>query len=539
MLVCSHRRPPVPLVATRPSILDAVSKAAVIAALVGSAWGLAACEDDGAPTTPGSETATRPSAQAEVAKPTPQEPSGFVVLSAGTPLHRRPSAEAALTTFDPRTSGSFGEAFGAFEVVGHEAEWIRIRNLRAAEAEQHCALGWEAMQDFALTFWVRKTSLQSVTRRPVVKTFDDGTSVMLAAGTPMMLTESDGDALRWTALGPGASAEVLLPEDAVGPFYRPSALYAPASAVSTLPRSTGLELEGRAIDNRPLRGASAIDVFATKERQDAALVTVGTRCAELRVMARGAAPSPLEDLDAEIAEKEASLAALERSSSGRRYALPEGAEAFWPDGEKAGELVAAHTFDSDPSVDSDKRCFEHAQLTLCFRAGDMTIEEPRGGGMLGLVAGEADGLFGEGFGGLGEAHGLGGGGFGVGAGGGLGSIGLGGSGGKKGKVTTGKAKVTGALDKQIIRRIIRAHMGEVRHCYEQGLADDASLEGRVEIQFTIADTGKVPMAVVKRSTVSDESVGNCIAKAVKRWTFPKPTGGGMVVVRYPFVLEPG
>jgi hypothetical protein len=29
----------------------------------------------------------------------------------------------------------------------------------------------------------------------------------------------------------------------------------------------------------------------------------------------------------------------------------------------------------------------------------------------------------------------------------------------------------------------------------------------------------------------------CIAAAVRRWEFPKPQGGGIVVVTYPFVLK--
>jgi hypothetical protein len=49
----------------------------------------------------------------------------------------------------------------------------------------------------------------------------------------------------------------------------------------------------------------------------------------------------------------------------------------------------------------------------------------------------------------------------------------------------------------------------------------------------------VPSAVVQETTMKDAGVGNCIAQAVRRWTFPKPEGGGSVIVTYPFVLEPG
>jgi len=106
-------------------------------------------------------------------------------------------------------------------------------------------------------------------------------------------------------------------------------------------------------------------------------------------------------------------------------------------------------------------------------------------------------------------------------------------------VRQASAIVKGMMDKDIIRRIVRAHINEIRYCYNQGLAKDPALEGRVSIQFTIGATGKVAGAVVEESTLSDPKVGECMVKAVKRWVFPKPDGGGNVVVTYPFVLEPG
>jgi TonB family protein len=105
------------------------------------------------------------------------------------------------------------------------------------------------------------------------------------------------------------------------------------------------------------------------------------------------------------------------------------------------------------------------------------------------------------------------------------------------RVRQAKAEVEGALDKDIIRRIVRAHINEVRYCFNRGLLRDKTLEGRVSIQFTVNGEGEVPVAVVADSSVKDTAVGECIAKAVKRWTFPKPDGGGTVVVTYPFVLE--
>ncbi|MCB9703422.1 MAG: AgmX/PglI C-terminal domain-containing protein [Myxococcales bacterium] len=101
-----------------------------------------------------------------------------------------------------------------------------------------------------------------------------------------------------------------------------------------------------------------------------------------------------------------------------------------------------------------------------------------------------------------------------------------------------KAEFKGELDPEIIRRIVRAHINEIRHCYNQGLVDDPTLAGRVVIAFTIDPEGKVAEAAADEVTISPE-VAECSRVAVQRWLFPKPRGGGSVSVRYPFVLEPG
>ena len=98
--------------------------------------------------------------------------------------------------------------------------------------------------------------------------------------------------------------------------------------------------------------------------------------------------------------------------------------------------------------------------------------------------------------------------------------------------------LSGALDKDVIRRIVRAHINEVRYCYNQALARDPNAKGRVSVTFTIGGDGKVRRAELGESTLPDVTASQCIATAVRRWTFPKPEGGD-VNVTYPFVLEPG
>jgi TonB family protein len=101
-------------------------------------------------------------------------------------------------------------------------------------------------------------------------------------------------------------------------------------------------------------------------------------------------------------------------------------------------------------------------------------------------------------------------------------------------VFIGTSTVRGSLDKEIIRRIVRRNINQVRYCYTQGLAARPSLEGRAVVQFTIAPTGQVLASVLQSSTLNAVAVESCVVNAVKRWEFPKPDGGGLVIVSYPF-----
>jgi len=168
------------------------------------------------------------------------------------------------------------------------------------------------------------------------------------------------------------------------------------------------------------------------------------------------------------------------------------------------------------------------------------IGEAYGVGGLGLVGtGSGGGGTGEGTIGLGNLGTIGkGGGGGSGSGYGRGAGGLGGRRARAPDVIPGQANVRGSLDKEIIRRIIRRHINEVKYCYEQELTKKPDLGGRIMVQFTIAATGQVVASVLQNSSMGNAKVENCTVQAVRRWEFPKPLGGGIVIVSYPFVLTP-
>lgn len=105
------------------------------------------------------------------------------------------------------------------------------------------------------------------------------------------------------------------------------------------------------------------------------------------------------------------------------------------------------------------------------------------------------------------------------------------------QVRTGGAEVRGSLSKEVIRRVVHRHINEVKFCYEQQLNARPDLSGRVTTRFVISPTGSVQSAMVASSSLRNEAVESCIVNAVRRWTFPAPDGGGVVVVNYPFLLD--
>ncbi|MEM1349330.1 MAG: AgmX/PglI C-terminal domain-containing protein, partial [Myxococcota bacterium] len=105
------------------------------------------------------------------------------------------------------------------------------------------------------------------------------------------------------------------------------------------------------------------------------------------------------------------------------------------------------------------------------------------------------------------------------------------------KIVPGKPRVMGSLDKEIIRQVVRRHRNEIRFCYEQQLQKNPKLAGTVNVKFTISNTGAVISAIVATTTLKNAKVETCMTGKIRRWVFPEPKGGGIVIVNYPFKLS--
>jgi TonB family protein len=92
---------------------------------------------------------------------------------------------------------------------------------------------------------------------------------------------------------------------------------------------------------------------------------------------------------------------------------------------------------------------------------------------------------------------------------------------------------------ETLRREIESQTPPVRHCYEEALREEGpDFSGRLLIRFVVSPRGTVSEARVQESQLQSKKFQACVLAAVKTWRFPKPPGGGLIVINYPFVFKP-
>ncbi len=90
-----------------------------------------------------------------------------------------------------------------------------------------------------------------------------------------------------------------------------------------------------------------------------------------------------------------------------------------------------------------------------------------------------------------------------------------------------------------ILKVVQRRSRGISYCYERQLAINPELNGKVTLRWMIDAEGKVARVQVAQDGLRDKQVTGCMKRAVKRWRFAKPQGGGQCVVNFPFVFSPG
>ncbi len=103
----------------------------------------------------------------------------------------------------------------------------------------------------------------------------------------------------------------------------------------------------------------------------------------------------------------------------------------------------------------------------------------------------------------------------------------------------GESRVLGSLSRDVIRRVVNRHESELRFCYEQAANAQPGIEGQLTLTWIISATGSVQTSAVTNDEIHSPQLNQCAMQAVRRWTFPAPSGGGVVGVNYPFTFSGG
>jgi outer membrane biosynthesis protein TonB len=57
------------------------------------------------------------------------------------------------------------------------------------------------------------------------------------------------------------------------------------------------------------------------------------------------------------------------------------------------------------------------------------------------------------------------------------------------------------------------------------------------VKFVISASGSVASSSVASADTNNAELETCVAGRVRTWLFPKPKGGGVVIVTYPFIFK--
>ncbi len=99
-----------------------------------------------------------------------------------------------------------------------------------------------------------------------------------------------------------------------------------------------------------------------------------------------------------------------------------------------------------------------------------------------------------------------------------------------------KMRVRGTLSREAIAKVVRKHLKQIQYCYERNLLLNPKLSGKLQMEWTISTSGSVSVVKTKQNTMATPAVAMCVSANIKKWKFPKPKGG-IVVVTYPFIFN--
>lgn len=98
-------------------------------------------------------------------------------------------------------------------------------------------------------------------------------------------------------------------------------------------------------------------------------------------------------------------------------------------------------------------------------------------------------------------------------------------------------KVEGALEREVVHKVILEHRNELRSCYDSpSYLRTSTFGAHVTAEFIIEPEGEVSESKIEETSVKDVVVISCILDVVSRMVFPEPDDGQPVTVSWHFEL---
>lgn len=88
-----------------------------------------------------------------------------------------------------------------------------------------------------------------------------------------------------------------------------------------------------------------------------------------------------------------------------------------------------------------------------------------------------------------------------------------------------------------IAAVIQAHLPQISGCYEQSLAANAALRGRLVARFAVDASGVVVGEPAVTGIPEAPALSACVAAQIQTLRFA-PSANPMTRITYPFVFEP-
>ena len=97
--------------------------------------------------------------------------------------------------------------------------------------------------------------------------------------------------------------------------------------------------------------------------------------------------------------------------------------------------------------------------------------------------------------------------------------------------------VASCIDAIGSEKVVSAHTGEIKACYDETLAKNKNLSGKLTMAWEVLPDGNVKTAEVicGGATLEDADLENCLITKSKTWTFPKTEHE--VRIEYPIIFE--